>query len=92
MAGTWRKIELGEYPELQLEIMFDDFHKILEEIRQIPEPEKVAAAQTAFVTWCIAKVVYYVVAGLVTWALGRRIIQGLFAAWREARRSTVSGQ
>jgi flagellar biosynthesis/type III secretory pathway M-ring protein FliF/YscJ len=66
--------------------MFDDFHKIIEEIRLLPDAEK-AAAQTAFVTWCIMSVVYYVVAGIVVWALGRRLIQAIFAALREAKRS-----
>jgi flagellar biosynthesis/type III secretory pathway M-ring protein FliF/YscJ len=72
--------------------MFDDFQKILDEIQKLPDPEKVAAAQTAFVTWCVAQVVYYLVAGVVTWALGRRIVQAVFAAWREAKRSSAAGQ
>lgn len=65
--------------------MFDEFHKIIEGIKALPEADK-AAAQTAFVTWCIAKIVYYIVVGLITWALGRRIVQASFAALREARR------
>jgi hypothetical protein len=66
--------------------MFDEFNKIIEGIKQLPEPDK-AAAQTAFVTWCVAQVVYYLVAGFLAWALGRRIVQGTFAALREAQRS-----
>ncbi|HEX8340759.1 MAG TPA: hypothetical protein VF624_07615 [Tepidisphaeraceae bacterium] len=67
--------------------MFDEFSKILEEIRKIEDPAKVGAAQTAFVTWCVARVIYYLVAGFIAWALGRRIVQGTFAALREARRA-----
>lgn len=67
--------------------MFEDFSRILDEIKKIEDPAKVSAAQTAFVGWCIASVVYYAAAAVVTWALGRRLIQATFAALREARRS-----
>ncbi|MGN6506254.1 MAG: hypothetical protein ACTHM6_11895 [Tepidisphaeraceae bacterium] len=66
--------------------MFEDFRKIIEEIQKLPDPAK-STAQVAFVAWCAAKIVYYAVAGLVVWALGRRLIQASFAAMREARRS-----
>ncbi len=67
--------------------MFDEFNKIIEAIGRLPEPDR-ATAQTAFVTWCVAQVVYYLVAGVVVWALGRRIVQAVFAALREAKRSS----
>ncbi len=67
--------------------MFDEFRRILDSIKELKEPAQASAAQTAFVGWCIAKVVYYAVAAVVTWALGRRLIQATFAALREARRS-----
>ncbi len=67
--------------------MFDDFQKILQAIRELPDPERVAAANTAFVTWCVANVVRYLVTGVVVWALGRRVLQAVFAAWREAKRT-----
>ncbi len=67
--------------------MFDEFNKIIEAIGRLPDAEK-ATAQTAFVTWCVAKVIYYLVAGVVVWALGRRIVQGVFAALREAKRAS----
>ncbi len=41
---------------------------------------------TVFVLWSIAHIVYYIVAGLIIWTLGRRLIQASFAAFREARR------
>ncbi len=66
--------------------MFQEFQKIIELIQQLPEADK-ETAQTAFVTWCVAKVVYFLVAGTVAWLLGRRIIQATFAAWREAKRT-----
>ena len=66
--------------------MFDDFHQIIQEIQKLPDPAK-ATAQVAFVSWCAAKIVYYVVAGVVVWALGRRLLQATFAAMREASRS-----
>jgi hypothetical protein len=65
--------------------MFDDFRKILDEIQRLT-PQEQSAAKTAFVAWCIAQCVYYIVAGVVAWALGRRLIQACLAAWREARR------
>lgn len=41
------------------------------------------------VTDVIAASVYYIVLGLVVWALGRRIIQSIFAGIREARRERL---
>ena len=66
--------------------MFNDFHKIIQEIQTLPPADK-TTAETAFVAWCVAKVVYYLVAGFIAWSLGRRLIQASFAALREARRS-----
>jgi hypothetical protein len=34
----------------------------------------------------LAIMTYYIVAGLVIWALGRRLIQASFAAYKESRR------
>lgn len=41
------------------------------------------------VTDVIVASVYYIVLGLVVWALGRRIIQSIFAGIREARRERL---
>jgi len=65
--------------------MFDDFQKIIDAIHKMSDAER-ATAQTAFVCWCVARVVYYIVVAFVAWALGRRIVQACFAALREARR------
>lgn len=66
--------------------MFEEFKEIVDTIQKLPEADK-QTAQTMAVTWCVAQVVYYIVAGVVIWALGRRLIQACFAAWREARRT-----
>jgi hypothetical protein len=66
--------------------MFEEFKQITDEIRNLPDPEK-ATMQTWLVVKCVMSVVYYVVAGFVVWALGRRLIQAMFAAFREARRT-----
>ncbi len=66
--------------------MFEEYIKILNHIKDLPDADK-GTARTAFICWCLAKIIYYVVAGVVTWALGRRIIQAVFAALRESKRS-----
>ncbi|MDB5324625.1 MAG: hypothetical protein JWM57_194 [Phycisphaerales bacterium] len=66
--------------------MFDEFHKIIAELQKLPEPMR-ETARTAFITWCIARCIYYIVSAIVIWALGRRLIQACLAAWREARKS-----
>ncbi|HEY0007823.1 MAG TPA: hypothetical protein VGB55_03780 [Tepidisphaeraceae bacterium] len=66
--------------------MIDEFKQILDQIRTLPDAEK-ATMQTWLIVTCVMSVVYYLVAGVVVWALGRRIIQGSFAALREARRT-----
>lgn len=69
--------------------MFDDFQKIIDQIKMMPDPEK-TSLQAAFIGWCIAKCIYYIVCAIVVWALGRRLIQSSFAALREARRAAAS--
>ena len=66
--------------------MLDDFRQIIDEIRRLPDPAR-QTAQTAFIAWCVARVVYTIVCGVVVWALGRRLIQAVLAASREAKRS-----
>ena len=64
----------------------EEMRQLIEEIRKLPEAER-----TPFITWMVLETVmtvaYYVVVGLVIWALGRRIIQALLLAWRESRRA-----
>ncbi len=65
---------------------------MLEEMdRLITEVKKLDAEQRGpFVTWLIVvmirDVAYYIITGLVAWVLGRRLIQGVLSAVREARR------
>jgi hypothetical protein len=66
--------------------MFEEFKQITDEIRNLSDPDK-ATMQTWLVVKCVMSVVYYIVAGFVVWALGRRLIQAIFAALREARRT-----
>jgi len=69
--------------------MFEDFQKIIDQVRQQPDATK-GALQAAFIGWCIARCIYYIVCAFVVWALGRRLIQSSFAALREARRAAAS--
>jgi hypothetical protein len=66
--------------------MLDEFNQVITQLKTAPDDVK-ATMQTWFVVKCVMAVVYYAIAGVVVWALGRRLIQASFAAWREARRS-----
>lgn len=50
------------------------------------DPGKQNSFATVMVFEYLAFMTYYIVAGLVIWALGRRLIQASFAAFKEARR------
>lgn len=65
-----------------------DFKSLSEawRILKTMSPEEQGHAQTMFVWACIAYCVYYVVVGTVAIVLGRRMIQAVFAAFKEARR------
>ena len=68
--------------------MFQTIKNIREYLDQVGQvdPAMHDTLQTALITQCILSVVYYIVLGLVIWALGRRIIQSIFAGIREAKR------
>ncbi len=65
--------------------MFDEWGTIMEEVRKLSEDQR-----GPFVTYLVVDGIrngaYYIIAGLVAWALGRRLIQGILAAVREANR------
>jgi hypothetical protein len=65
--------------------MFEETRLLFEEVKRLTEAER-----SPFVTWLIVSMIrdvaYYIVAGLVAWALGRRLIQATVTAMREARR------
>jgi hypothetical protein len=64
---------------------FEETRLLFDEVKKLTEQE-----QGPFVTWLIVSMIrdvaYYIVAGLVAWALGRRLIQATVTAMREARR------
>jgi len=64
---------------------FDSAREAFKAMQAVPAAER-GPFTTVFVMTAIAYVVYYIVAGLVVWALGRRLIQASFAAYRESRR------
>lgn len=70
--------------------MPDWIQQVFDAIELMDEPAQ-SAATTALVTTCVIYCVYYAVVGLVVWALGRRLIQASFAAWREARHDAGRG-
>ncbi len=65
--------------------MLDEMRLLIDEVKKLGDDQR-----GPFITWLVVVMVrdvaYYIVTGLVAWALGRRIVQGTFAAIREARR------
>jgi hypothetical protein len=65
--------------------MFDDWGKIIEEVKKLSDAER-GPYTTWLVVTGIRDLAYYAICGLVAWALGRRLIQGILSAIREASR------
>lgn len=65
--------------------MSEETRALIEYVKTLNEQER-----GTFVTWLIIDLIkdvsYYIVVGLVVWALGRRLIQAIMAGMREARR------
>jgi hypothetical protein len=65
--------------------MLDEMRLLIDEVKKLNDDQ-----QGPFVTWLIVvmirDVAYYAITGIVAWALGRRLIQGIFTAIREAGR------
>jgi hypothetical protein len=65
--------------------MSEETRALIEYVKTLSEQER-----GTFVTWLIIDLIkdisYYIVVGLVVWALGRRLIQAIMAGMREARR------
>jgi len=62
---------------------------MIEEIRQLLETASgwdPAQRQTLLIVTIIRDVAYYVILGIVVWALGRRLIHAGMTAYRESRR------
>jgi hypothetical protein len=64
--------------------MYDDFQKILEELRKLTGDER-----TAMTTWLVIEgllmVVRYVLTGIVVFVLGRRIINAFAYSMKDVR-------
>lgn len=65
--------------------MFDEWGTIMEEVRKLSDDQR-GPFITYLVVDGIRNVAYYIVLGIVGWALGRRLVQGILAATREASR------
>jgi hypothetical protein len=65
--------------------MFDSLKETVEAYNKM-DPARQGSFATIMVFKYLALMTYYIVVGLVIWALGRRLIQASFAAYRESRR------
>ena len=65
--------------------MLDEMRVLIDEVKKLGADQR-----GPFMTWLIVVMIrdicYYAITGIVAWALGRRLIQGIFTAIREARR------
>jgi hypothetical protein len=68
--------------------MIDELKLILNEVSKL-SPEQRGPWTTYLVISLIRDLSYYVVAGIVAFALGRRIIQAILTAVRESRRESA---
>jgi hypothetical protein len=66
-------------------MLFDTLKETYDTYKNMPVGERGSFA-TIMVFKYLACMTYYIVAGVVIWALGRRLIQASFAAYRESRR------
>ncbi len=68
--------------------MVDELKLILNEVSKL-SPEQRSPWTTYLVISLIRDLAYYVVAGIVAFALGRRIVQAVLTAVRESRRESA---
>jgi len=68
--------------------MIDELKLILNEVSKL-SPEQRGPWTTYLVISLIRDISYYAVAGIVAFALGRRIIQAILTAVRESRRESA---
>jgi hypothetical protein len=66
-------------------MLFDTLKDTYDTYQKLPVGQRGSFA-TIEVFKYLACMTYYIVAGVVIWALGRRLIQASFAAYRESRR------
>ncbi|HEV2295380.1 MAG TPA: hypothetical protein VGR35_16130 [Tepidisphaeraceae bacterium] len=65
--------------------MFDEWGTIMEEVRKLNDDQR-GPFITYLVVSGIRDIAYYGFFAIVAWALGRRLIQAIMAATREASR------
>ena len=65
--------------------MVQELRDLLNEVSKLA-PDQKSAYQTWLVVSLIRDIAYYVVAGIVAWALGRRLIHAILTAYRESKR------
>jgi hypothetical protein len=65
--------------------MTQELQSLLNDISKL-SPDQRGPYTTYLIVTLIRDVAYYVIAGIVAWALGRRIIHAILTAYREARR------
>jgi hypothetical protein len=68
--------------------MVDELRTLLNEVSKL-SPEQRGPWTTYLVIELIRDIAYYVVAGIVAFALGRRIVQAILTAVRESRRESA---
>ena len=65
--------------------MTDELRTLVNDLKTI-DPKVVGTFQFYLIVELIRDLAYYVVAGIVAWALGRRIIHAIMTAYRESKR------
>jgi hypothetical protein len=65
--------------------MLESVQQFVEYMQGLEEPQR-GWAMTWLVIDLIARVMLYLITGIVVWALGRRLILAATYAWKESRR------
>jgi hypothetical protein len=65
--------------------MIEEARELINEVAKL-DPAQRGPYQTWLIVQLIRDVAYYAVAGIVAWALGRRLIHAIMTAYRESRR------
>ncbi len=66
--------------------MVDELKMLLNEVSKLA-PDQKSTYQTWLIVNLVRDLAYYVVAGIVAWALGRRLIHAVLTAYRESKRA-----
>jgi hypothetical protein len=65
--------------------MIQEAKELINEVSKLTPAEQ-GPYQTWLIVTLIRDIAYYVVMGIVAWALGRRLIHAIMTAYRESRR------